>query len=444
MTKHSKNLLIVALAMVMFLAAVEGTVVTLAIPTIVRDLAGFDLISWVFSVYLLASAVSIPIFGKLCDLFGRKKIMIIGILIFITGSALCGLSQNMEMLIIFRVIQGIGSGAIFTVPLTIVGDVFPLNERGKIQGAMSMVWGIAGLFGPFIGGAMIALLSWHWIFFINVPTGLVTVAVLQRVFREEFQRRKQPIIPRGIFTVYSNVINIISFLSAAALIGIDVYLPIYLQNVKGLSPLLCGLLLLPMSISWMIASTISGKLIVRFGFKKVTVFYLLVGLVCTFPILLFTSSGSLVLVGVVIFLVGFGIGGTFAVTAMAIQESVGFEKRGMAVSVNSLLKTGGQTVGITSLGILFNMAIIQGFSGAGVINYNLSDIYNLAAYQADVTWEQIVAVLDSSLQYLYWAIIAISALALIFAIFMPSSQRLSPHNKDYDGERRDGDSRHER
>ncbi|MCL2883726.1 MAG: MFS transporter, partial [Coriobacteriia bacterium] len=198
MTARSKNLLILALALAMFLAAVEGTIVTLAIPTIAKDLSGFDLISWVFSAYLFASAVSTPIFGKLCDLFGRKRMLIIGILIFIIGSASCGLSQSMHMLIAFRVLQGIGAGAIFTVPSTIVGDTFPLDQRGKVQGALSVVWGIASLVGPFLGGMLIAVLSWHWIFFINVPIGLVSVIVLQRVFDEQFERRRQPIIPHGI------------------------------------------------------------------------------------------------------------------------------------------------------------------------------------------------------------------------------------------------------
>ncbi|MCL1879133.1 MAG: MFS transporter [Actinomycetia bacterium] len=423
MTARAKNLLILSLTLAMFLAAIEGTIVTLAIPTIVADLQGFDLISWVFSVYLLAGAIATPVFGKLCDLFGRKRILIIGILIFIVGSACCGLSLNMFALIAFRFLQGIGSGAIFTVPFTIVGDVFPLKERGKVQGAMVLVWGIAGLVGPFLGGTLISLLSWHWLFFINVPVGLISVIVLQRTFQEQFHRVKQPIIPHGVFSRFSNVVNLIAFIIAAALIGIDVYLPIYLQSVLGLSPLLAGLMLLPMSLSWLVASVISGRVILRFGSKAAINGFLLLALLLSLPILFFDRSASLVLVGLTILLMGFGIGGAFATTTMAIQDSVGYEKRGTAVSLNSLLKSLGQTIGIGGLGVAFNAALLQGFIGAGIVCYNLANLYDLSSYQSGVSWTQVVDVLSSSMQLLFLMVIVMLAAALASGLLIPKQQR---------------------
>ena len=196
-----KRSIAAALMVAMFLGAVEGTVVTTAIPTIVKDLQGFEIISSVFSVYLLTSAITTPIYGKLSDLYGRKNMLSIGIIIFLIGSFLCGLSQTMYMLIGARAIQGIGAGAIFTVTYTIIGDVFTLEERPKIQGIISSVWGIASLVGPFLGGILIDLLSWHWIFFINLPFGIISVVLIQRNLDEVFEKKKHSIDFAGIITL---------------------------------------------------------------------------------------------------------------------------------------------------------------------------------------------------------------------------------------------------
>jgi EmrB/QacA subfamily drug resistance transporter len=477
LTKAEKNRLTGALSLAMFLGAVEGTIVTLAIPTIVGDLQGFDLISHVFSVYLLTGALATPIYGKLSDLYGRKRILIVGIVIFLTGSALCGLAQNMVMLIAFRALQGIGASAVFLVPMVIVGDVFPLNERGKVQGMLSMVWGLAGLFGPFLGGLLIDLLSWHWIFFINIPFGLLALAVLQTSFREDFRRRQhhidylgiivltaallallapfifvdegasvlsvrnvalfalsaalffvfyrverrspEPIVPFGVLTKSSVFINIISLLFMAVIFGFDVYTPIYLQNVRGLSPLLAGLVLLPMSVSWMLVSIPLGKLMLRFGGRLLNTVGMIATLLFLIPLLFFVQDSSLIFIIVAIFLLGIGPGIAMTTQTMTIQNSVGFEKRGAAVAVNSLVRTLGQTVGISVFGAFFNARIIQGFSEAGIVEYDLGRLYDLTAYQLGVAWEQVVAVLSDSIHVVYLILIVITAAGLVLSLVMP-------------------------
>lgn len=290
--KRKRNI-VIAIMVAMVLGAVEGTVVTTAIPTIVRELNGFELISWIFSLYLLTSAISTPIYGKLLDLYGRKNTLSVGIVIFLIGSTLCGLSQNIYQLIAFRALQGLGAGAIFTITYTIVGDVFTLGERAKVQGWLSTVWGVSSLLGPFVGGFVIDNLSWHWIFFINIPFGIISIILLQRNLEEKFEMRKinidfagaavlsaaiiilllgtlfggenllnlvialvvtaflcilfykiekkqlEPIIPFDIFTNTNILLNIISFLIAAVLIAADVYMPIYIQNGEGNSKIGC-------------------------------------------------------------------------------------------------------------------------------------------------------------------------------------------------------------
>lgn len=311
MNKKKRNI-IIAIMVSMFLAAFEGTVVTTAMPTIAKSLNGYNLMSWVFSSYLLTSAVSTPIYGKMSDLYGRKKMLSIGIVIFLIGSALCGFSQSMIQLIAFRAIQGIGAGSILTVTYTIVGDVFDLEERSKVQGCLSTVWGVSSLLGPFIGGFFIDYLSWHWIFFINIPFGILSIFLLNKNFEEKLsnsnpkidylgsifltisivsillgvfttsssvkiiytiltivsliifylieKKSKEPIVPFDIFSKDTILLNLIGFFVAVILMVIEVYMPLYTQNVMGYSAKISGLLMAPMSITWLLSSFILVKL----------------------------------------------------------------------------------------------------------------------------------------------------------------------------------------
>jgi EmrB/QacA subfamily drug resistance transporter len=482
MSTADKNKLIISLSLAMFLAAVEGTIVTLAIPTIVRDLEGFDLISHVFSVFLLTAALAAPVYGKLSDLYGRKRTLVVGIIVFLVGSILCALAQNMITLIIFRALQGIGAGAIYTVPMVIVGDVFPLKERGKIQGALSMVWGIAGLFGPFLGGLLIDLLSWHWIFLINVPFGAFALFMLQTSLHESVERRShhidypgiltlslsmmaflsifvfadesgellslrnallfgaaivlllvfvrierrspEPLVPLDVLTKSSLFVNAISLFYVAALIGIDVYTPIYLQSIRGFSPLIAGLVFLPMSVSWMLTSIPLGRLIARFGGKLVNAIGMALSVLGLLPFLFFSQTSSPVLLIAVVFFLGIGFGCSMTTQMMIIQDSVGFEKRGAAVAINSLVRSLGQTIGISVFGALFNASIVSGFDAAGIVEYDLGNLYELSSYQAGVTWDHVVTVLTSSVHVVYGALIAIIALSLVLSLVMPRPTRV--------------------
>ncbi|AQR93750.1 MDR family MFS transporter [Clostridium saccharoperbutylacetonicum] len=469
--------IMIALLVAMFLGAIEGTVVTTAIPTIVKELQGFEIISSVFSVYLLTSAISTPIYGKLSDLYGRKNILSIGIIIFLIGSFLCGLSQNMYMLIICRAIQGIGAGAIFTVTYTIIGDVFTIEERPKIQGIISAVWGIASLAGPFIGGILIDILSWHWIFFINIPFGIVSVILIQRNLNESFEKKKhkidyagiitlsaamlvflnifmstentnttsnkfivislvitivllmlfykieekaeEPIVPFDIFTKSSTIVNLVSLLDSTILIGANVYMPIYIQNVLGFSPKISGLALAPMSASWLIASVFLGKMIMKHGGKAVIVISNIILFISTVLLITLDIKSSLVVVLVYVFIMGFGFGGAFTTLTIIVQESVEFNQRGVAMSTNSLLRTLGQTIGVSIFGSIFNLYIVKYFVKLGINGVEPSDLYKASSGNAILTSEQISLSLNSSLHVLFIVFVVICIVASALSVLMP-------------------------
>lgn len=469
-----KRKIIIAIMVAMFLGAVEGTVVTTAIPTIVKDLNGFQLISWIFSVYLLTSSISTPIYGKLSDLYGRKNVLSIGIVIFLVGSSLCGLSRSMYQLIAFRAVQGLGAGAIFTVTYTIVGDIFTLSERAKVQGWISTTWGIASLIGPFLGGFFIDYLSWHWIFFINVPFGIISIILLQRNLSENFERKKhkidyagtivlssaiiallygvlagsknsafviasvaltavflvvfyfvekkaqEPIVPFEIFTKSNAAVNIISFLVSAVLMGADVYMPIYMQNVLGFSATISGVSMAPMSLSWLLVSVILAKAILKHGEKVVIAFSTFILLLSYIPLLMLKVNSPLILVIIIAFIMGFGFGGSFNTMTIVVQSSVDYSKRGAATACNSLLRTLGQTIGISIFGSIFNLNILNYFNKLGIKDIELNNLYSIANRNIGVSLEQIKLSINSGIQIIFIASILIIAACLLLCLTLSS------------------------
>jgi len=475
MDTRKKNI-VIALMVAMFLGAVEGTVVTTAIPTIVKDLHGFEIISLVFSIYLLTSAISTPIYGKLSDLYGRKNVLSIGIVIFLAGSILCGLSRSMYMLIAFRALQGLGAGSIFTVTYTIIGDEFSLEERPKVQGSIGTVWGVASLLGPFLGGFLINVLSWHWIFFINIPFGILSIVLLQRSLKETFEKKKvkidfagiivlsmamiiflnifldsgnfgiqknvfiilsicatalllilfyfiernakEPIIPFDIFTKTIINVNLISFLLSAILIGVDVYMSIYIQNILGFSPTISGLAMAPMSVAWLMSSVILGKCIMIYGEKFVIMISVFILFISTLLFATLNVNSALPLVVLFSFVMGFGLGGAFTTLTIVVQTSVEYNKRGAATATNSLLRTLGQTIGVSIFGGIFNADIANYFNNIGINGVDNRNLYTSASAMG-VTRDQIKLSLNSATNIIFIIFVFIAILCLALAVILP-------------------------
>src|SRR5215469_15053461 len=209
MTKKSKIIVTIALMLGMSLASLDTTIVGTAMPTIVGKLGGITLYSWVFSAYLLASTTTVPIYGKLADLLGRKPVFLFGTMVFLIGSAASGASQSMEQLILFRAIQGLGAGAVLPIVLTIIGDIFVLEERARVQGLFSGVWAMSSIVGPALGGLIVDHFSWRWVFYINLPFGLISGILLTIYLKENVERKKQTLDYIGTLTLTGAIVALL-------------------------------------------------------------------------------------------------------------------------------------------------------------------------------------------------------------------------------------------
>ncbi len=412
--KRETNVLIVTIAVFVatFMTAIEGTIVTTAMPTIVGSLHGIEIMNWVFSIYLLTNAMFTPIYGKLADKIGRRSIFIFGTLVFIIGSAMCGFSNTMLTLIISRAIQGIGAGAMMPVALTILADMYSAEKRAKMLGLNSTAWGIASVVGPLTGGVIVDTIGWHWIFFINVPIGLVLIGLVSYYLVEEKQEKdnkkmdiqgslflmtmlltlllafqflsesgfdlkvigmlgatilsiflfiraeknaEDPVISLELFSSrIFIVVNLVAALISGFLMAVEVYIPMWMQGVLGYKAGLGGLVLAPLSILWVYGSSLVGRWMVQHSMKTVLLRTLGIALIGGVSLLVIPMKMPFIVFLVISGITGIGVGGTIVATTVQAQNSVEMDQLGVATSFNTLSKTIGQTVMVSVFGLILN------------------------------------------------------------------------------------------
>ncbi len=402
---------VVGLMLALLLASLDQTIVSTAMPTIIEEFGGLDKFVWVFSAYLITNVAGMPIFGKLSDMYGRKRFFLFGLITFMVGSALCGTSQSMTQLILYRAVQGIGGGALMPITFTIVFDLFPPEKRGKMQGLFGAVFGISSVLGPLAGAFFTDYVAWQWIFYINLPLGIVALALIAISYHESLEHRKEsidwagtvllvtsvlclmlglelggkefawdsmisfvlfggfavllavflwsqtkiasPLIPLGLFRnrLFSASMGI-SFFYGAIMISSASYIPLYIQGVFGGKATEAGLTLTPMMLAVVVSSMLGGRFVGKLSYR--TVMLSAAVFMAAAVLLLGTLSIDTPRWQVTVYMImlGLGIGASFPVISMSALHKVEFRQRGSVNSLNTFFRTIGSTLGITVFGAL--------------------------------------------------------------------------------------------
>ncbi len=489
---RQRKLVLWACIAALFTASVESTIVATAMPTITADLGGFSLLAWVFAAYMLTQSVTIPIYGRLADIYGRKRVLFFGFGLFLIGCVLCGFAPTMLMLVIFRAIQGIGAGAVMPVTLTIVGDTFPSVERARVQPFIASTFATASIIGPMLGAFIVQHSSWQLIFWFNVPLGLIALAMLWVFYKETprvvkhtldvtgaqllmasitgvllamlqadqlgwwilplvafsillfflflrcEKRSAEPLLPpelwRDSTLLVSNVGNVGI---GAVLMGVTAFVPVYVQGVMHAPVLIAGLILTVFSFSWPFSSTISARIMLRTTYRTTAVFgagmlifgSLVVAILATVP----PAINNQILGGwwpaVAVFFIGAGLGAINTPFHISMQEAA-VSLRGIATATQQFMRMAGGTFGTALLGMVLNLSLAS----------KAPQIHDPAQTLMDETsrntvppaeLQTLVTVVGASLSNVFWVIAFIALLTAITAFYIPKVQpgKLRAHIK---------------
>ncbi|HET8673916.1 MAG TPA: MDR family MFS transporter [Thermoleophilaceae bacterium] len=481
---HQKNALVTfgAIMLATLLAALDQTIVATALPKIVSDLNGFEHLSWVVTAYLVSSTVTVPLYGKLSDLYGRRQLFIFAIVVFLAGSVLCGIAQSMGQLIAFRALQGIGAGGLIPLSQAAIADLFSPRERGRYQGYISAMWGIAAVAGPLLGGTLADHASWRWIFYINLPLGALALVVVARTMQAQTHIRehnidylgaaflsgaitaillatvwggttypwgswevagtagagvallvafcvleprvKEPLLP---FEMFRNRVVFVAcsagLVIGALLFAVTIYAPVFMQDVLGSTATNSGALLIPLTLGWVAASVISGQLVARTG--RYRVFPILGSTLVLVGFVLLTRLGTGSTLGTVsgyLIVIGVGMGVMFQVYVIAAQNAVQISQIGVVTGQINFFRSMGGSFAVAGLGALLTHRVTveleRHLGGAGQRIDPNRVVQSGAAHLPAHIAQGVQSSLSASLHSVFLACVPLAALGLLLAIVL--------------------------
>jgi EmrB/QacA subfamily drug resistance transporter len=470
------NLITAGIMLSIFLASMEGTVVATAMPTIVGQLGGLSIYGWVFSVYMLTATTTVPIYGKLSDIYGRKQVYMVSMGLFLGGSVLCGQAQTMEQLILFRAVQGIGAGGVLPLAFTIIGELFSLEQRARLQGLFSGVWGLSSLIGPLIGGFLVDRVAWQWVFYINVVPVLLAVGLVWFAWQDAPARRElrpaidypgaafltlgvlalllgldrlgsplslgligasvgmfaglywaerraaDPILPLALFRErLFNVAILHGVLAGWAMFGSLSFVPLFVQAVLGTSATQAGIALTPMSLAWTVFSILSSRLLLKVGFRGLVVVGMALLVAGAFFMIFIGPQTNFFLLMFFLSLMGAGMGLSIPAFLIAVQSSVRRESLGVATATLQFSRSIGGTLGVSVMGVWLSSSLARRLtiSGLDPSAVSLESLLDPLARAAAGFSAPVRDALSGSIASMFILAFAAALLGLIAVIFTP-------------------------
>jgi EmrB/QacA subfamily drug resistance transporter len=479
LSPNQLRLITLGIMLSIFLASVEGTIVATAMPTIVGQLGGLSIYSWVFAIFMLTSTTTVPLYGKLSDVFGRKQVYLVSMSLFLVGSVLCGLAKSMEQLIFFRAVQGIGAGGVLPLTFTIIGDLFSLKQRARMQGLFSGVWGVSSIIGPLIGGFLVDQISWKWVFFINIVPGLIAMALVWFPWKDTSGQQKvrpsidyagaalltlgvisllmgledlgqpmgvwllgaslvlfaalawveiratDPILPLPLFRGRLFNISILhGILAGAAMFGSLTYVPLFVQAVLGTSATQAGLALTPMSLAWTFASILAGYLLLKVGYRALALVGMVLVVIGAFFMSQIGAHSNYLLITFYLSIMGLGMGLSIPAFLIAVQSNTRKRDLGVATSTLQFSRSIGGTLGVSILGVFLSSKLASQLTAAGLdpAGVSLDTLLDPVAQASASLAGPVRDALAVAIAYLFLVSFIVAILGLVVVMFTPSGK----------------------
>lgn len=476
MSRKRVILVTIGIMLSLFLAAMEATVVATAMPTIVGQLGGLEQYAWVFSAYMLASTTTVPLYGKLSDLYGRRKLYVFAMVLFLSGSVMCGLANTMTQLILARGLQGLGAGGIMPLAFILIGEMFSLDQRAKMQGLFSGVWGVSSIIGPLLGGFLVDNLSWHWVFYINLPPGLIAAALVALAWQDQIQSHAKPVVDyAGALLLSASVVALllglvefgtstgwiliaVSIVLFVLLLGVESraadpilpislfrerlfstsithgifagwalfgclsFIPLFVQSVLGTSATGAGITIAPMLLGWVAASIVGTRLLLKVGYRRLAIMGTALLTIGAFLMSRADADISRSTLMVFVSLMGMGMGFSIPPFLIAVQTTVERRQLGTATSTMQFSRSIGGTLGVSMMGVALSARLASNLSASGLDPELVSQLLEpLPGARTVINEGARIAVADAITLVFLYAFFA-AGLALIATLFSPRTE----------------------